>query len=365
MKIKQIPEDFRVEEKYKVKFGGQRYAIFILEKRKWTTTKAIEMISKKMRVSINRFNVAGQKDRQGITRQCVSCMDVGKGDVEYVRLKDMKLEFQGYSDFPIQLGGLEGNKFIITIREIKESLEKVDYVPNYFDNQRFGDFRPVLHLVGKEILLGNYERAVKLFLLYPFEKETRDYKEAREEMEKNFGDWFTMDLPKSFVNEKKIVDYLEKNPEDYKGALKNLPRNLFSMTTQAYQSYLFNVSLSRYLERFDCRKVKYCLGELNFCKEHLDMKWPLIGYESQLDGEVKEIYEKLMKEEGITYETFNCEIPKLASKGIERDMFVKVQDLKLGKLKNNELGKDKKQEVSFFLGKGSYATMVLKGMEND
>jgi len=366
MKIKQIPEDFRVDEEYKVKFGSQRYCIFILEKRKWTTSKAIEMLSKKMRLSVKRFNVAGQKDRQGITRQYVSCPDVGQGDVEYVRLKDIKLEFLGYSEFPIALGGLEGNRFRIVVREIKNELKKVSYVPNYFDDQRFGGFRPNLHLVGKEVLLGNYEKAVKLMLLYPFEEENEEYKEARKEMEENWGDWFTMDLPKGFDNERKIVGYLEKHPDDYKGALKSLPRHLFSMITQAYQSYLFNVSLSRYLDsKFKCRQVPYSLGSLSFCEEHLDMKWPLVGYESQLDGEVREIYEKLMKEENIWYETFKCEIEKLASKGIERNMFVEVKDLKLGKLKNNELGKDKKQDVNFFLGKGSYATMVLKGMKND
>jgi len=182
MIIKQKPEDFRVEEIYTDIPDGQKYCVFTLEKKSWTSLKAVEFIAKKMKLSVKRFNIAGQKDRQGITKQYVSCADVGKGDIEYVRLKDIKLEFVKYSSEPIKLGGLDGNKFKIVVRETK-GLKKVDFVPNYYDDQRFGGFRPNLHLIGKEVLLGNYEKAVKLLLLYPFEGETEDYKEARKFME--------------------------------------------------------------------------------------------------------------------------------------------------------------------------------------
>jgi tRNA pseudouridine13 synthase len=356
MLIKQKPEDFRVEEIYTDIPDGQKYCIFTLEKKSWTSLKAVEFIAKKMRLSVKRFNIAGQKDRQGITKQYVSCADVGKRDIEYVRLKDIKLEFVKYSSEPIKLGGLDGNKFKIVVRELEKELKDIKFVPNYYDDQRFGGFRPNLHLVGKEVLLGNYEKAVKLILLYPFENETEDYKEARKFMEENWGDWVTFDMPRSFVNEKKIVGYLEKNDGDYLGALKALPRHLFSMITQAYQSYLFNVSLSRYLEsKFECREIDYTLGKLAFCDSFIDLDWPIVGYESKLNGEVKEIVEKLMKEEGINYKIFNHEVSKLASKGIYRKAMIKV-DVKLGKLIKE------KQEVSFILPPGSYATMVLKAM---
>ena len=354
MIIKQKAEDFVVEEIYTNIPDGKEYCVFILEKKNWTSLKAIEEIARKMKLSVKRFNIAGQKDRRGVTKQYVSCKGIGKRDLERVRIKDIKLEFVKYSSEPIKLGKLDGNKFKIIVRDCK-GLKEIKNVPNYYDDQRFRGFRPNLHLVGKEVLKNNYEKAVKLLLLYPFENETDDYKEARKYMEDNWGDWVTFDMPKGFVNERKIVGYLEKNDGDFKGALKSLPRHLFSMITQAYQSYIFNVSLSRYLKsKFKCWEVPYSLGKLAFCDEYIDIDWPIAGYESKGN----KIIEEVMKEEGVWYDTFKHEIPKLSSKGLMRKAMIKVE-VKLGKLING------KQEVSFKLPPGSYATLVLKGMEND
>jgi tRNA pseudouridine13 synthase len=357
MLIKQKPEDFRVNEIYTDIPDGQKYCIFTLEKKSWTSLKAVEFIAKKMKLSVKRFNIAGQKDRQGITKQYVSCADVGKRDIEYVRLKDIKLEFVKYSSEPIKLGGLDGNEFKIIVRELDKPLKDIKFVPNYYDDQRFGGFRPNLHLVGKEVLKNNYEEAVKLLLLYPFENETEDYKEARKYMEENWGDWVTFDMPRSFVNERKIVGYLEKNDGDFKGALGALPRHLFSMIPQAYQGYIFNLTLSRYLKsKFKCKEIPYTLGKLAFCDKYIDLDWPIVGYESKLDGEIKKIIEDVMKEEKITYNIFKHEILKLRSKGIYRKAMVKV-DVKLGELNKNT------QKVEFSLPPGSYATIVLKALD--
>ena len=353
MKIKQNPEDFRVEEIYTNIPDGKKYCIFILEKKKWTTLKAIEAIANKMKISVKRFNFAGQKDRQAITKQYVSCADIGKRDIAYLRLKDIKVTFVKYSDKPIMLGGLDGNKFKIVVRDIKEPLQPVRHVPNYYDDQRFGGYRPNLHLVGKEVLKNNYEQAVKLLLLYPFPTETENYTDARVYMEENWGDWVTFDLPKGMINEKKIVGYLEKNPNDFKGALKALPRQLFSMIPQAYQSYLFNKSLSKYLkENYEGEDKEYSLGKLFFCDLPLDLDWPIIGYKTKGND-----FDELLKEEGITKEIFNHEIPQLSSEGLTRKAMIKV-GIQMGKFKDN------KQEVEFSLPPGSYATIVLKGMQN-
>lgn len=358
MITKENPEDFIVEEVYDLNLNGQKHCVFILEKKNWTTLKAIEMIADKIGVSVKRFNIAGQKDKQGITRQYVSCAGIGRRDLERVRIRDIRLEFVGYSDKPIMLGGLNGNKFKIIAKDLKKELKKIEHIPNYYDDQRFGGYRPNLHLAGKEILKNNYEEAVKLMLIYPFDNESEDYKKARRLMEKDWGDFNVNAVPKYLTNERKIVSYLSKNKDDFKGALRSLPRHLFTMTTQAYQSYIFNETLSRYLrKRFKCRDVKYSLGKIAFCKEYIDMDWPIVGYNTKLKGEVKNIIEEVMKEEGIDYNFFKHEIPMLSSEGLTRKAMVKIKDFKLGIFEKG------KQEVSFYLPKGAYATIVLKAIE--
>ena len=362
MIIKETPEDFRVDEvlDLEIKNKGD-YAYFILEKKAWTTLKAISSIAKILRVSEKRFSFAGQKDRQGITRQYVSAYQISVRSLYHIKLKDIKIEFLGYGDRPITLGQLEGNKFEIVVRELKRPLTIVHAIPNYYDDQRFGGFRPNMHLAGKQVLLGNYEEAVKIKLLNPFPCETPDYVEARESMKEHWGDWRKIRLPNSMTIEKRIVGHLVNHPKDFKGALKALPRQLFTMLTHAYQGYIFNRSLSEYLKRNNqgFREVNYSLGKLIFVNKYFKKDWPIVGYNSKLEGQEKEIIENIMKEEGIWYDTFRCPISALSSEGLTRRAMVKVTDFKASYL-------DKRkgvQDVSFFLPKGSYATIVIKAMQ--
>ncbi len=360
MIVKEKIEDFIVEEVLDLELKDRgNYSYFVLEKKNWTTLKAMEFIANQLHINVKRFAVAGQKDRRGITRQYVSAYQVSERMLRQVRLKDIKIEFVGYGDQQIALGALRGNRFRLVVRGLEKPLREIPSVVNYYDEQRFGGYRPNLHLVGKAVLQRRYEDAVKLLLLYPFSNETEDYIRARKEMEQMWGKWDRNIFPKYLLSERKIVGYLEKNPTDFKGALKSLPRQLFTMLTQAYQSYLFNESLARYLRITfkNYREVSYAVGTLVFVDEYVDVDWPIVGYASQLDGDVKEIIEALMKEEGIWYETFKSEIPALASEGLTRKAMIRVEDFSLGALKHGV------QEVSFFLPKGSYATMVMKALE--
>ena len=361
MIIKESPEDFRVEEVLDLEIKNKgNYAYFILEKKAWTTLKAISSIARILRVSEKRFTFAGQKDRQGITRQYVSAYQISVRSLYNIRLKDIKIEFLGYGDKPIHLGDLKGNKFEIVIRELKRPLTIVHAIPNYYDDQRFGGFRPNMHLAGKQVLLGNYEEAVRIKLLNPYSHETDDYIEARESMEENWGNWGKIRLPTCMTIEKRIVGHLVNHPKDFKGALKALPRQLFTMLTHSYQSYIFNKSLSEYLKKNNqgFREVNYSLGKLIFVNKYFKKDWPIVGYDSKLEGQAKEIIERIMREEGIWYDTFRCPIPALSSEGLTRRAMVKVEDFKASHLERRK----GVQDVSFFLPKGSYATIVLKAM---
>lgn len=361
MHIKERHEDFYVEEVLDLQLEEKGdYSYFLLEKKNWTTLKALDALAQALHITVKRFAVAGQKDRKGITKQYVSAYGVSEEKIRTVRIKDIRLEFLGYGKKALSLGQLQGNRFRIVARDLKKPLREIHCIPNYFDEQRFGGYRPNLHIIGKKILLGDYEEAVKLYLLYPFPGETPDYVAARLWQENNWGKWQVDRFPRYLYNERKLILYLSTHPKDFKGALQSLPRQLFTMTTQSYQSYLFNVSLSRYLKKTVKKywETPYALGKLTFVEQYQNIDWPIVGYKSTLLGEVKDIIEDLLKEEGIWYETFHCEIPALASEGITRKAFVKVENFSLGEFH------DGTQEVSFFLSKGSYATIVMKALEN-
>ena len=198
-KIKRYPRDFIVEEitpegkildnKFKFEDSEGEYLYAILKKENWSTLRAVREISKKLGISRKRIGFAGTKDKRALTTQMISIRNVSK-DLK-ISIPNIEVLPIRYSSSPIKLGDLYGNRFTIKIRDIKldkeEIKERVDRIrnelkagfPNFFGIQRFGSVRPVTHLVGKEILKGNFRNAVLIYLTKTFERESEEAKRAR------------------------------------------------------------------------------------------------------------------------------------------------------------------------------------------
>jgi TruD family tRNA pseudouridine synthase len=88
--------------------------------------------------------------------------------------------------------------------------------------------------------------------------KTRDFKAALEQFPKNLG------------YEKALINHLIANEDDFKGALNCLPKGLQQMFVHAYQSYIFNLSLSKAIHEgydVDIRKGRHPIVE-NFLPQH-------------------------------------------------------------------------------------------------
>ena len=73
-----------------------------------------------------------------------------------------------------------------------------------------------------------------------------------------------------------------------------------------------------------------------------------------------------MKKENLTHSDFVIkQIPELSMEGDLRNAFTEIKNLKVGKTEKDELNSGKKKvKISFELGKGSYATMVVRKLLN-
>lgn len=260
-KLRVDPADFVVEEIPLIKKGGSSgpYLICRLTKTNWELQHAIKEIAKRLGISHRRIGWAGTKDRNAVTRQLISLYNITADQVAEVWLKDITLEPVGQANEALSLGDLLGNRFDIMIRDcepsdletrVRATSETVcQAVPNYFGLQRFGATRPVTHLVGEWILRGDYEKAVITYvgLGFPGEPEhVRSIRTAFSETRDIQAALF--DLPPQMSYERAMLHYLFTHPDDYKGALHELPPKLLSMFVSAFQSYIFNCALS---QRFD------------------------------------------------------------------------------------------------------------------
>src|SRR3954469_1340178 len=70
MKLKRLPEDFRVEELPVVSGGrGGRFVLYRLTKRNLGTLEAIDAVCRRWNVAGRRINYGGLKDRHALTVQ--------------------------------------------------------------------------------------------------------------------------------------------------------------------------------------------------------------------------------------------------------------------------------------------------------
>ena len=354
-KLKSTPADFIVceidEWKKVVSLEGDiqgdtvpgDFTHFTLVKENWDTMKAIKEISKRLGCSQNKFQYAGTKDKYALTAQRVSAYKVGINQLKNVRIKDMILKDFGYDDEGLGLGSLWGNHFKIVVRDVCEdakdlvggiSSELESGFPNFYGMQRFGDKRPITHLVGKKILQNDLEGAVNTYLFGLGVDMAEDELFARTELEKT-GDYreAAKNYPKRLGYEMALINHLIQYEGDFRGALNSLPQGLTKMFIHAFQSYVFNKALS------------ICLRE-----GHTVERLPLVGYDTEPDS----ISKKILEEEEIAVEDFAGEWGKnLRSKGTYRDCFQIAYDF--------EYSVDGDSVTfEFSLKSGVYATVLLR-----
>jgi len=366
--LKAKPEDFKVKENLDLKLKDKgKFLYFTLKKTKWTTLKAIDEIARKLKVHPKVFSTAGMKDKYGIATQYVSGFNLKLNDLKNINIKDIELTPLGYSDDRIKLGQLTSNTFEIVVRRLEKPLAKIQYFPNYYDDQRFGEVRPNTHLVGKKLLERDFEGAMKTYLCQPFETETRDYIEFRNNLEKNWGKFSGLEVPEGMFFERKVLSQLSKE-KNWTKAFMVLPRQLLTLFVQAYQSKLFNDCLNIYIgENYSSYvEADYVLGKLAFPLDikDPDLKIPIIGRDLRpCSRETDSIIKDIMKKELIKPSDFKSKLSFINSKSILRPAFAKLKNIEISNLEKDELSKNRfKQKVKFKIKKGSYATIAIKAM---
>ena len=138
-----------------------------------------------------------------------------------------------------------------------------------------------------------------------------------------------------------------KNKNDFVGALRAVNKKLLKLYVHAYQSFLWNETVERYIKKNGLK----------------DVKIPIIGFGTEIKD--KEI-ENIMKMEELASRDFIIrELPEISVEGKERDMIVKPENFKVNSKGKDELNKSKSKVVlSFKLPKACYATVVIEWLFN-
>ncbi len=345
-------EDFTVSEvpaEIKEDEAGD-YVHFTLEKTNWDTIRAIGALSRALGVSRKRFGFAGTKDKRAVTRQRMAVWKPDYEKLSGLKIKDLVLSDFKRSSERLLVGDLVGNNFEITVRDVEGNKEEITScaaqisdkgVPNYFGYQRFGTIRPNTHIIGKFLLRNDVKGAVMSYIADYFDAEREDAREARRELKETLDFKKALEtFPKRLGYERTMIEHLHMHPADYAGAFRRLHKKLRQMFVHGYQSYLFNLILSRMIEEE---------------AEITRLQIPLIGYNSSSSqGLLGAIEKEVLDEEGVTPADFRLKsLPELSSRGSMRDASLET-DITFKRLEEGVYG------FGFFLSKGNYATMVMR-----
>jgi tRNA pseudouridine13 synthase len=387
MKLRQIPEDFKVEEISNIPISNKKstFNIYSLEKSGIETFSLIGYLSQKNNIPSAEFGIAGLKDRHAVTKQYFTVPP--KYRLNTLNEKNFKITFLGYTDKKLELGDLTGNRFEITVRDIKkgeidgvkqkaEDIGSIG-VPNYFDSQRFGS---VIHnkFIAKYLIKKDYEQAAKIYLTLFTKFESSRIKDDKRNILENWDRLSKMHIKNDSLF--RVVQEYNKTKSWLK-AYKKIHSSLREIYISAYQSYLWNECIKELLRKKVDNKylytIKYNIGKLVFYKKlskeeknNIPDTFRSISEDIKPSGIEKDIISKVLAKEGISIEDFDVKDQTgNFFKSHERKVILKADNFKISEPlldEINDRGRNKsfKFRLSFDLPKGSYATIITKRLFN-
>ncbi|OGS44253.1 MAG: tRNA pseudouridine(13) synthase TruD [Euryarchaeota archaeon RBG_13_57_23] len=258
-KLRKIPEDFEVEEisVLPMPAADGKYVIAKVWHRNWEANRLVRRLASNLHVGRTRIGFAGTKDGRAVATQLMS-FNAPLEDVKALQIPDVRIIDAYTSRRSLEIGDLIGNKFRIkvsdvaegvdlpgTCEEVNKKLDEAGGFPNFFGVQRFGSIRPITHLIGKDLVMADFEGAVMRYIANPSEEENSEANDARRNLQQTRDfERALVEFPMKLTFERTIIEHLRDHPGDHVGALRRLPRNLLMMFVHAYQSYLFNRILS-------------------------------------------------------------------------------------------------------------------------
>ena len=355
---KSVPQDFIVEELLQEGEVSKEelpnyLPLYRVEKRSIDT---LHMAKDLADILKSRVSYGGMKDKRAVAVQFVTPSSRRSSRPSQVTRENYTADLVGYVPRPMTRAAVAGNRFSIVLRECSPeigervvdamALAKDRRVPNYYGLQRFGTSSVGTHLVGGALVRGRFDEAVGLLTKGPF-SGGRDV-------------------------ENEVAKQLKSRPGDWIGAMRAVPVRLRRLYVQAYQSYLFNRTISEALSAGeDISKMKQGDNWAETAEGGIATSAPrgvkdtptaravpmvqLVGYAfrdygSRFDFLVKKVLEA---EEIKPAQFFVKEMQEVSSEGGFRRPHLAVRDAswKVG---------EGTASLNFTLAKGQYATTLLR-----
>ena len=362
-KIKSTADDFFVSEVLdenvvsKISQKGD-YAVYKLKKHGIDTNHALDEI---FRIHGLKLKSLGLKDSNATTEQFVCATNTRS--LERFSTNRYELHRVGFVPKPLTKKDMVANQFKIRIEGAAFSkisnFDQLDKILNFYGYQRFGSKRPVSHLIGKAILQNDFERAVNLLLSFTSDYDLPENTQIRKMLRgrSNYAKALK-EIPPQMDLERMVLSEMVTRNDPLK-AIHSLPLFIRRFFIQAFQSYVFNCTLSKIFEDDEewssaregdvCYDMKNKLGRYeNDPQQRLAI--PIVGYAYSKKNRFDYQISKILETEQIRPKDFFVkEMQEVSDEGGYRQVAMKCENFSVNV-----------PVVSFTLSRGSYATILLR-----
>lgn len=380
VKLKQSPSDFRVIEKANVEsLSSGPYSLYTLDKSNWTTLDAIEIIRKRWHLAREAISFGGLKDRHAHTTQHFTILN---GPVKSLSDDGLEVKHVGYAYEAFTSDQIQANQFQMTIRDattediamIQQAIPELSTigVPNYFDDQRFGGVGASQQFVARDLVLGQFEAAMKRWLTEPLNHERAGEKLERELIANKWKDWELLAKTVRRQSVKSVMAELHRSGDFCKAFMRVRPEEQ-QMLLAAWQSHLWNKILDRWITTNTPEQLPIALrtSNVHFPKrflpekqtiwDELQLPYPSARLSIDPTATWAEAVQHVMAEEQITLKKMlvpNMRRP-FFSKGL-RPAKVAVHHISMSSGFDEANPGRQAIKLQFDLPRGAYATMVFK-----
>ena len=361
--VKKQNDDFAVSEVITEKARSKicsdsGHIVYKLKKNGIDTRHALDKIFKKYGI---RLKALGLKDASAVTEQFVFTINKTKRDFKVTEPR-YSLEKIGFVNKPLTKKEMIGNHFQVRIDNASNTIDKFeehDMILNFYGYQRFGSSRPITHLIGKSLLQKDYANVIQILLSSTSEYDKPENTELRKMMsdKSKYHEAFKI-IPNGMDLEKIALKEMIEHDNPVR-AIRALPLQIRRFFVHAYQSFIFNKTLSASFENgeemFSPQEDDVCYdknGNLGKFENdpHQRLSIPFVGYSYYKKTRFHYYIEKILQDEEITSKDFfSKEMQEISNEGGFRNSSIKCDNYKV-----------KDNVVSFLLSRGSFATIILR-----
>jgi tRNA pseudouridine13 synthase len=416
--IRRTPEDFRVEELASSAFSASLapewmpsnpFAAYRLEKISLATPDALGFIARDLKVPRAAVAAAGLKDRHAVTSQVITIDSAAmRGRTpRWAEGDNWRMALLGFVPRAADHTAIAANRFTLVVRALdkRQSDEMVrratllamtDGGPdgtargaghdpvssllfvNYFGDQRFGSARHGEGFVGRALIEGDFEKALRLAIGTPARKDSGPTRSLTRALATHWGDWNAALAAFGRMPERASIETLARGGS-FMDAFAALPKFTQEICVEAYQSHLWNAiarelahALSETVTQsaFEAEDI---FGPLIFPRAAAitpvfrEMGIPMPSPRAIMPECLSEIVAGILGDEGVSLEQLRIPgLPRPYFGGGDRPFVARARKVSIAPPEPDEFAGGGPAQlacrVSFELPRGAYATVLLRAL---